>query len=307
MANINRDLLLQIDVKKSTVTGGNFQFYITDKHTSNFFVQLVFNMSTNQLIKNYVTIENASDYGIELVLIKPSKEILYIEATLIDESKALFLYDLSNDQMNEVGEYRCEFRVTSIVNHRKEIITSDPFTFKVQPSIVNGVDGEFGEPTQGYPLYDSLNDRITKFEEGQLDVDINLVGYATLEYVDQQIDAIELLPGPQGEPGVDGKPFTYDMFTEEQLAMLKGDDGYTPVKGVDYFTEQDKAEIAEDFATIQYVNDAVAGVDVTSQLTNYATKTYVNDKLGGLQVVQITQVDYDALPTKDANTLYIII
>ena len=43
----------------------------------------------------------------------------------------------------------------------------------------------------------------------------------------------------QGEKGDKGDPFTYEDFTEEQLAALKGDDGYTPVKGVDYFDGQD--------------------------------------------------------------------
>ncbi len=49
-----------------------------------------------------------------------------------------------------------------------------------------------------------------------------------------------------------GDPFTYEDFTEEQLAALKGKDGvdgkdgkdgYTPIKGTDYFTEADKAEM----------------------------------------------------------------
>lgn len=44
--------------------------------------------------------------------------------------------------------------------------------------------------------------------------------------------------GPQGETGPQGAAFTYDDFTEEQLASLKGDKGdpYT-------LTETDKAEI----------------------------------------------------------------
>lgn len=75
--------------------------------------------------------------------------------------------------------------------------------------------------------------------------------------------------GPQGPKG---DPFTYDDFTDEQLASLigprgpkgdqgergergirgiqglqgpKGDPGHTPVKGVDYFTDEDKAQIIE--------------------------------------------------------------
>ena len=38
-------------------------------------------------------------------------------------------------------------------------------------------------------------------------------------------DGVNGDPGPKGEPGKDGKPFTYDMFTAEQLAALKGPRG----------------------------------------------------------------------------------
>ena len=37
--------------------------------------------------------------------------------------------------------------------------------------------------------------------------------------------------GMQGEPGKDGKPFTYDMFTQEQLEALKGPKGDTGLQG----------------------------------------------------------------------------
>lgn len=49
--------------------------------------------------------------------------------------------------------------------------------------------------------------------------------------------------------GEKGEPFTYEDFTPEQLANLKGDagkdgaDGKTPVKGTDYFTQSDKEEM----------------------------------------------------------------
>jgi hypothetical protein len=48
------------------------------------------------------------------------------------------------------------------------------------------------------------------------------------------------IKGPKGDIG---DSFTYDDFTPEQLAALKGDPGKTPVKGTDYFTESDKAEM----------------------------------------------------------------
>ena len=52
-----------------------------------------------------------------------------------------------------------------------------------------------------------------------------------------------------GKDGEKGDAFTYEDFTAEQLAALKGkngkdgSDGYTPIKGTDYFTESDKAEM----------------------------------------------------------------
>jgi hypothetical protein len=55
---------------------------------------------------------------------------------------------------------------------------------------------------------------------------------------------------------------------------------------------------AKDLTTKEYV-DALAN--------NKADKTYVDNKLANLQLVKITQAEYDALANKDANTLYIII
>ena len=36
-----------------------------------------------------------------------------------------------------------------------------------------------------------------------------------------------------------GLRFKYEDFTPEQLAALNGEDGYSPVRGVDYFTADD--------------------------------------------------------------------
>lgn len=56
--------------------------------------------------------------------------------------------------------------------------------------------------------------------------------------VNKAIEEIQLTPGPQGEPGKNG---------------TNGTDGKTPVKGVDYFTEEDKTEL---------VNSVVAALPV---------------------------------------------
>ena len=51
---------------------------------------------------------------------------------------------------------------------------------------------------------------------------------ADKQYVDDAIAAIELTPGPKGDKG---DAFTYDDFTPEQLAALKGADGKDGVDG----------------------------------------------------------------------------
>lgn len=48
--------------------------------------------------------------------------------------------------------------------------------------------------------------------------------------------------GTIGKNGKDGDPFTYEDFTPEQLEGLKGEKGTTPVKGVDYFTDEERME-----------------------------------------------------------------
>lgn len=66
------------------------------------------------------------------------------------------------------------------------------------------------------------------------------------------------IPGAMGETGAPGKDgnVSFNDLSEEQKASLKGDpgdDGYTPVKGVDYWTDADIAEIKN------YVDEAILG------------------------------------------------
>lgn len=112
--------------------------------------------------------------------------------------------------------------------------------------------------------YNTLLERINDIDEniGQVvedyltenPIEVDLSGYATKE----DLETIELTPGPQGEPGEpgpagkdgkDGEPGKDGSDGKDGApgaAGKDGVDGKTPVKGTDYWTEADKAEIVED-------------------------------------------------------------
>ena len=129
-----------------------------------------------------------------------------------------------------------------------------------------GSDEEvFDEDGNYIPTSWSIGDKITaeklnKIEEGIEVANTNAIGgevdlsaYATKNYVDSEIDKIELTPGPQGPKGEQGP---------EGPQGPKGDDGYTPIKGVDYFTTDDKEEMLSGYATESFVSESIANAQL---------------------------------------------
>ena len=97
--------------------------------------------------------------------------------------------------------------------------------------------------------------------------------------------------GPQGERGPVGE------------TGPQGKDGKTPVKGIDYFTDDDIKKIAAQVEapepdlsnyytrsqTETYVNNKIAAIP-EPDLTSYATKTYVNNEIA--KAISSSEVDY---------------
>lgn len=198
LRNINKDYLIQIDVKTATVNvPGNMSFFITDIKTCNIFAQLVINES-NTLVKKYAPIENAEDFNITLRIIKPNGEPKEIDFTILNESDAFFYVDLTDEYKDYIGEYRCELFVDCLVNDELERMTTREFTYEILPSIYNDLDGAI-EKDPNYPLVDRILEQLEA---------VDLTKYATNESVDAKLEVIELTPGPQGpqgEPGPAGK------------------------------------------------------------------------------------------------------
>ena len=169
MANINRDYLIVNDVKKSNITldNGSMFFYITDKNTQNIFVNLVINVSNNDLIQKYANIENAEDYTLTMNIVKPSNIYKVIEGKLHDKEKAIFEFNLSEDCCDEIGTYRCELLTKCNINDHEEITTSNKLTYKVKSSVLNDLDDIVEAPE--YPLVIQLFDKLSDIEQYEED------------------------------------------------------------------------------------------------------------------------------------------
>lgn len=198
LRNINKDYLIQIDVKAATVNvPGDMSFFITDVKTCNIFAQLVINESKSDLVKKYAPIEEAANYKLTLRIIKPNGEPKEIEFTILNELDAFFYIDLTDEYKDHIGKYRCELFVDCLVNDELERMTTREFTYEILPSIYNDLDGVI-EKDPDYPLVDRI---LSDLEA------VDLSNYATNESVDAKLEVIELTPGPKGdkgEPGIQG-------------------------------------------------------------------------------------------------------
>lgn len=168
ITNLNRDYLIKINVKEATIDVPKMTFWNTDKKTSNMFVQLVINMSENELIKNYVTIENATDYKITLNVIKPkTNQYRTFEAKLLNEEKALFEIDLTSEFIDQVGNYNFEFEVSSKVDNNDESITTSSSTYEVKGSILTNLNQEIS-PSPDLPILKQLIEQVKSLQGGDL-------------------------------------------------------------------------------------------------------------------------------------------
>lgn len=111
----------------------------------------------------------------------------------------------------------------------------------------------------GYATEEYVNKKVLEVQTGG---EINLDAYATTTYVDDAIAAIELTPGPIGP---------------------KGEDGYTPIKGVDYFDGKD-GENGKDYVLTDADKEEIAGMvpGADVDLSDYYTKSEIDDLLANL-------------------------
>ena len=108
--------------------------------------------------------------------------------------------------------------------------------------------------------------------------------------------------GPKGEQGEKGEQGPKGEQGEKGEQGPAGADGRTPIKGVDYFTADDKAEMLNGYATETFVNNAIANAqlggeeDMTQNDISNNVLTLTKDKYQECEMLDGTEI---VLPTLD--------
>lgn len=164
----------------------------------------------------------------------------------------LSAYYTANETDKKIGDAISAIPKVDLTDYAKK--SEIPST--VGLATVKYVDEKFSSvdvDLTGYATEDYVNKEIAKAQLSG-DGDIDLDGFATEKYVDDAIANISLTPGEKGDKGDPG------YTPVKGVDYFDGKDGYTPIKGVDYFdgapgangqdgkdyvlTEADKQEIA---------------------------------------------------------------
>ena len=201
--NINKDYLVTLDIKRaSIINNAPIVFNILDLNTCNIFVNMVINMSNNELISKYVNVENAEDFDIEMNVIFPNNDYKVIRAELLDRENAIYEFDLPSEFTQFIGSYKCEMVVKCNISEREEIAVSERLTYEVVKSITN--DLENIKDAQGKPIInkvlEDLDSKANKSDiptkTSQLENDSNFVNET---YVTDAINNAKL----EGSEGID--------------------------------------------------------------------------------------------------------
>lgn len=126
-----------------------------------------------------------------------------------------------------------------------------------------------------------VEDPSASVPEGSIDLSNYYTKSETDRAITKAVDTIELIPGEDGKDG-------YTPI--KGVDYFDGKDGVTPIKGVDYFTDEDIAEIASQvpgadltgYATEEYVGKKIAEAALGGGEVNldaYYTKTETNDQI----------------------------
>ena len=282
--NLNKENIITVDIKNASIsTQGNMTFYITDIKTCNIYCQLVINRSKSNLIKKFAPIENAIDYKVILRAVDPNKSgIKELEFTLLNQIEAFFMVELTDEFISCAGDYKCELFVECKVNGVLERITTSPFTYKVNGSIIDELfkdDDNSGGGNSGGGVAPSLIENL-----------------ATKQYVDEQItdipntDLLVTFTSRHIDDAIssyDDEIVAQDFASKEYVGnVINGikqeikDAGYTTESYVNKELIKLSTSIAQQgFVTESQMDSAIDIAIGELDFSDYATKSYVNEAI----------------------------
>ena len=146
-----------------------------------------------------------------------------------------------------------------------------------------------------------------------------------IQELENQIETIELTPGPQGPQGEPGEKGEQGPQGEQGPEGPQGEqgpkgdtgeqgpqgqDGITPVKGIDYFTEEEKTEMLNGLATEEFVIQKIAEAQLNNNgdsidLSTYALKSEIPTNISQLEN-DSEYISYFDIYITDENGDYIV-
>lgn len=205
--------------------------------------------------------------------------------TVLDDVVQFVITEDMTDELTEIGIYQMQIHI--VCEHSEFSIP--PIEFEVRERLKG--DSEGNSDAVGRAAVDIS---YLQTDEGSFmseDGTLNIVWRAgdiisstklneMVTYINE--NAVKGPEGPKGEQGPEGPEGP------------KGDDGYTPIKGVDYFTTADKEEMLSGYATEKFVSNSIAN----AQLGDVDTSIFVTqDDL----YIDIPDDSYDTNSTMLAN------
>lgn len=241
-------------------------------------IQFKFRGNNGNLIDN-----TKASFG-QLAIQNPDGHDTFTEIAACEDGKVVFrITEEMIDEIHEVGMYSFHIRLFDEDQTSRITIPHIQNGIEIkEPLVIEGDD--YGEVAMvNYGKVDEAvieNEQATFLDEnGNLNIEWKKGDIISSLRLNQMVGYINdhAVPGeqgPQGEKGEQGE---------------KGDDGYTPIKGVDYFTTADKEEMLSGYATESFVSESIAnaqlGGDGEVDLSAYATKNYVDSEINKIELM----------------------
>ncbi len=216
---------------------------------------------------------------------------VHAEGSIIDNTGKSYGYrwkSQSTDKFNIIqslcNDIGCEGSIEVSDDWVQDIVTS--VAEKVAEKIENAeLSGYVTSGEVQTTVHTALSNYYTKsqVDTAVANVKVDLTGYATEDYVQEQIDAI---------PDVDLSNHALKTDIPTNVSDLNNDAGYlTEHQSLEAYALKSDIPSIEGLATKIYVQEEIAKVDVSGQLVDYALKTYVDEAIDAVDVSE-QLVDY---------------